>query len=196
MVQRENAEVGELLSLARTGDQQAFDVLLAQYMPIIEHQLAGIRSRYSTVSSEDEKDLRQEAYLAFYRATVSYDVSQHEVSFGLYAKICVENGLISALRKMKPSTLSLDMETLSVLPDPGEAGDPTRRLREQEDYEALCRTIAAVLSPYENQIWQRYMAGATAASIARQMGKDTRSVHNAIYRIRHKLRGVDELKRS
>jgi DNA-directed RNA polymerase specialized sigma24 family protein len=61
-------------------------------------------------------------------------------------------------------------------------------VREQEDYEMLCRTVACVLSPYENQIWQRYVAGATAAEIAARMGKDTRSVHNAIYRIRHKLR--------
>lgn len=188
MVSNDALAVGELLCSARKGDQQAFDALLTQYMPIIEHQLSGIRSRYNTVTSEDEKDLRQEAYLAFYRATASYDVTQHEVSFGLYAKICVENGLISALRKLRPSTLPLDMELLSAVPDIATESDPTRRVREQEDYEALCRTIAGVLSPYENQIWQRYIAGATASHIAEQMGKDTRSVHNAIYRIRHKLR--------
>jgi RNA polymerase sporulation-specific sigma factor len=191
-VSKDTLAVSRLLCAARKGDQQAFDELLTQYMPIIEHQLSGIRSKYSAVTIEDEKDLRQEAYLAFYRATASYDVTQHEVSFGLYAKICVENGLISALRKMKPSVLPLDMETLSAIPDWGKESDPTRRVREQEDYEALCRTIAGVLSPYENQIWQRYIAGATAARIAEQMGKDTRSVHNAIYRIRHKLRRVIE----
>lgn len=189
---KDTLAVSRLLCAARKGDQQAFDELLTQYMPIIEHQLSGIRSKYSAVTIEDEKDLRQEAYLAFYRATASYDVTQHEVSFGLYAKICVENGLISALRKLRPFTVPLDMEMLSAVPDITTESDPTRRVREQEDYEALCRTIAGVLSPYENQIWQRYIAGATAARIAEQMGKDTRSVHNAIYRIRHKLRRVIE----
>lgn len=188
MTPYEMGEVNELLHKARAGDQRAFDALLAQYMPIIEHQLSGIRSRYTSVTPEDEKDLRQEAYLAFYRATARYDVTQHEVSFGLYAKICIENGLISALRKIKPSTLPLDMDALLSLPDADVESDPTRRVREQEDYEALCRTVVGVLSPYENQIWQRYVAGATAAGIAEQLGKDTRSVHNAIYRIRHKLR--------
>ncbi len=195
MVQRDTAAVNELLCSVRAGDQQAFDALLTQYMPIIEHQLSVIRSGYSAVTPEDEKDLRQEAYLAFYRATVSYDVRQHEVSFGLYAKICIENGLISALRKIKPTTVPLNIDMLSALPDGGEESDPTRRLREQEDYEILCRAIAGVLSPYENQIWQRYIAGATVARIAEQMGKDTRSVHNAIYRIRRKLRRAIEPER-
>lgn len=195
-MQHHNDAVNELLTQAKHGDQQAFDTLLEQYMPVIEHRISSIRSRYSTLTPEDEKDLRQEAHVALYRASLSYDVTQHEVSFGLYAKICVENALISALRKMKPSALPLDMEQLSELPDATAESDPTHRVREQEDYEALCRTIACALSPYENQIWQRYMAGATAAEIAVRMGKDTRSVHNAIYRIRHKLRRAIDPERS
>lgn len=186
-------EERELMLLAREGDAQAFDTLLAQYMPMIEHRLLVARSHYTGMTAEDEQDLRQEAHLAFYRALLSYDVDQSEVSLGLYAKVCVENALTSALRKMSasiPSTVSLDPEELAALPAEDGAGDPTRRLREQEDYEALCRIIARTLSPYENNIWQRYIAGATVSEIARALGKDTRSIHNAIYRIRRKLRGV------
>ena len=181
--------------LAKQGDQSAFAALLAQYTPLIERQLMSARSRRPDILPEDEKDLRQEAYLAFYRALMSFDVSQGEVSFGLYAKICMENGLISALRKMRPSAESLDTDRMAELPA-GSEGDPTRRLREQEDYEALCRRIALVLSPYENTIWQRYVAGRTAGEIADELGRDHRSIHNAIYRIRHKLRGVEDLKRN
>lgn len=183
------------LHLAKEGDQSAFAALLAQYTPLIEHQLMSARARRPDILPEDEKDLRQEAYLAFYRALMSFDISQGEVSFGLYAKICIENGLISALRKMRPSAESLDIERMAELPA-GSEGDPTRRLREQEDYEALCRRIALVLSPYENTIWQRYVAGRTAGEIADELGRDHRSIHNAIYRIRHKLRGVEDLKKN
>ena len=185
----------DTLHLAKQGDQSAFAALLAQYTPLIERQLMSARSRRPDILPEDEKDLRQEAYLAFYRALMSFDVSQGEVSFGLYAKICMENGLISALRKMRPSAESLDTDRMAELPA-GSEGDPTRRLREQEDYEALCRRIALVLSPYENTIWQRYVAGRTAGEIADELGRDHRSIHNAIYRIRHKLRGVEDLKRN
>ncbi len=184
--------IKQLLDLARSGDRSAFDVLLEQYQPLIEHQLAAVRSQQrSVILPEDEKDLRQEAYIAFYRAVMNYDMTQHQVSFGLYAKICVENGLISALRKMRPLALPLDWKTFSTMyADDGES-DPTRRLREQQDYEALCRVIARTLSPYENDIWQRYIAGATVLEIARQLGRDSRSIHNAIYRIRRKLRKTD-----
>jgi len=176
-----------LISLSKAGDQAAFDDLLTQYAPLIEHRLSVARARRSDVLPEDEKDLRQEAHLAFYRALLGYNADQQDVSFGLYAKICIENALISALRKMHPSGELVDYDTMISLPA-GSEEDPSQRLREQEDYEALCHRIARTLSPFENAIWQRYIAGMTAPDIARQLGKDTRSIHNAIYRIRNKLR--------
>jgi RNA polymerase sporulation-specific sigma factor len=178
-----------LLTRAKEGDQVAFDTLLAQYTPLIEHRLSVARARRSDILPEDEKDLRQEAHLAFYRALLGYNEGQHEVSFGLYAKICIENALISALRKIRPAEETVDYDTLTALPaDSWE--DPTQRLREQEDYEALCHRIARALSPYESAIWQRYIAGMTASQIAEQLGRDSRSIHNAIYRIRNKLRNT------
>ena len=178
-----------LLAHAKEGDQAAFDTLLAQYTPLIEHRLAIARTRRSDILPEDEKDLRQEAHLAFYRALLAYNADQHEVSFGLYAKICIENALISALRKIRPAEETIDYDTLTAIPADSRE-DPSQRLREQEDYEALCHRIARALSPFENAIWQRYIAGMTAPDIARQLGKDTRSIHNAIYRIRNKLRNA------
>ena len=178
-----------LITQAKQGDADAFDSLLTQYGPLIEHRIQTARARRPDILPEDEKDLRQEAHLAFYRALLSYNAEQQNVSFGLYAKICIENALISALRKLAPIADLLDYETMISLPADREE-DPSLRLREQEDYEALSRRIARILSPFENRIWQRYIAGMTAPDIARQLGKDTRSIHNAIYRIRNKLRNA------
>jgi RNA polymerase sporulation-specific sigma factor len=178
-----------LLSRAKAGDQTAFDALLTQYTPLIEHRLSVARARRSDVLPEDEKDLRQEAHLAFYRALLGYNADQQEVSFGLYAKICIENALISALRKIRPAEETVDYDTLATLPADSRE-DPTQRLREQEDYEALCHRIARALSPYESAIWQCYIAGMTASQIAEQLDRDSRSIHNAIYRIRNKLRNT------
>ena len=187
-------ETLSLLSLAKSGGQTAFDTLLTQYSPLIEHRLQTVRSRRPDILPEDEKDLRQEAHLAFYRALLNYNIEQQDVSFGLYAKICIENALVSAMRKMHPTAEQLDYDTMVSLPA-GSEEDPSRRLREQQDYEALCHRIARVLSPFENAIWQRYIAGMTAPQIARQLGRDSRSIHNAIYRIRHKLRNSNEIER-
>lgn len=183
-------EQAQLIKLAREGDQEAFTTLLAQYSPLIEGQMTHLRSTVAPLSHEDEQDLRQEAYLAFYRAVLHYDSGQHEVRFGLYAKICIENALISAGRRMmKPTAESLDNRTLELLS--GASGDdPTRHLREEEALHTLYGMIERTLSPYENAIWQRYVAGITAPEIAEQLGRDARSIHNAIYRIRRKLRAV------
>ena len=54
-MQHHNNAVNELLTQAKHGDQQAFDTLLEQYMPVIEHRISSIRSRYSTLTPEDEK---------------------------------------------------------------------------------------------------------------------------------------------
>ena len=178
-----------LITQAKQGDADAFDILLTQYGPLIEHRIQTARARRPDLLPEDEKDLRQEAHLAFYRALLSYNAEQQNVSFGLYAKICIENALISALRKLAPIADLLDYETMISLPADREE-DPSLRLREQEDYEALSRRIARILSPFENRIWQRYIAGMTAPDIARQLKKDTRSIHNVIYRIRNKLRNA------
>ena len=176
------------MQAARAGDARAFDALLAQYMPMIEHQLSMVRAREGTsFFPEDEKDLRQEAHLAFFRALLSYDVEQSAVSFGLYAKVCVNHALISACRKLHRLPELLDAQVLETLPTE-ERDDPTRRLREQEDYDVLCHIIMRALSPYENAIWQLYMSGETVTGIAKRLGKDTKSIHNAIYRIRRKLR--------
>ena len=192
MSQEQTCDTPETLifiARAKQGDADAFDTLLTQYGPLIEHRLQTARARRPDILPEDEKDLRQEAHLAFYRALLSYNAEQQNVSFGLYAKICIENALISALRKLAPIADLLDYETMISLPADREE-DPSLRLREQEDYEALSRRIARSLSPFENRIWQRYIAGMTAPDIARLLGKDTRSIHNAIYRIRNKLRNA------
>lgn len=174
-----------LLENARGGDQQAFATLLAQYSPLIEGQLSRLRSVDTALTREDEQDLRQEAYLAFYRALMSFDTAQTRVSFGLYAKICMDNALLTA-RRHQYRAEPLDDAVLADVP--GNDDDPTRRLREEEDFRSLYRVVEQTLSPYENSIWQRFVSGQTAAEIATALGQDTRSIHNALYRIRHKLR--------
>jgi RNA polymerase sporulation-specific sigma factor len=59
---------------------------------------------------------------------------------------------------------------------------------EKEDYRELSRRIESILSPYENRVWWLYLSGLTANNIAARLQKSERSIQNAIYRIRKKLR--------
>ncbi|MBQ5362437.1 MAG: sigma-70 family RNA polymerase sigma factor, partial [Clostridia bacterium] len=153
----------QLLRCAAGGDQQAFASLLSRYTPLLEARLQRIRTPQMT--EEDVKDLRQEAYVSFYRALMHYDDTQSAVDFGLYAKVCIDNGLYSALRSMKHLRVApvLPLDEMEEQPDTGTT-DPSARLIEQEKFNQLYALIERTLSPMENRVWQMYITGQTSAA--------------------------------
>ncbi len=168
----------------REGSQESFSSLLERYQPLIE----GAVGRFTSdgISELSREDLRQEASLVFYNSILTYDLEQKEVEFGLYAKICINNGLVSRLRSLKQrrvdEPLSEEIGTWQ------EGEDPAGMILEQERMRSLYSMIRRVLSDYECRVWSLYMSGRSASEIGRIVGRDEKSVSNAIYRIRKKLR--------
>ncbi len=180
--------VTELILRVREGDQQAFSVLLDMYKPLLDSQVARLMSGDDLVR-RNEEDLRQEATLVFYNAILTYDESQSEVEFGLYARICISNALVSQMRVMNRRRA----EQLAVLDDgyfEATVNDPSDYLIQKEALDRLYSLIRQNLSDYEYAIWQSYMLGKTAKQIGDRLGRDEKSVSNAIYRIRRKLRAL------
>ncbi len=172
-------ELKARLCAAKKGDQRAFEELLEAYEPLI----GSLTCAFSASNAEERDDLRQEACIAFYHAMDTYDTEQEDVQFGLYAKTCIRNRLVSytrGLHRMEP--IPLDDTDLQ------DRADPEQTLVEEEAYRALYHKIEALLSPYENRVWWLYLSGRTAREIAALFSRDERSVQNAIYRIRKKLR--------
>ncbi len=169
------------LLAARAGDQQAFEALLAAYAPLIETLV----SSFASPDAEYRDDFRQEACIAFYNALRHYDVESGEVPFGAFAKTCMKNRLISYARVLRRRGTPLPLECGD---EADSSSDPVRTLVEEENYLALYRRIEEALSPYENRVWWLYLSGRTAREIASMLGKEERSVANAVYRIRKKLR--------
>ncbi len=179
----------DLIDRARAGDQAAFEALLDQYAPLIESLTGQFAGQGST--AEDREDLRQEALVSFYKAMMRFDVEQATVQFGLYAKECIRNGLISYLRRLKKHEHVVLLDDGELLEKTSAASDdPAQTLADEEAYLALSRRIREVLSRYENRIWWLYLSGHTAKQIASMLQTDEKSVSNAIYRIRRKLRAV------
>ena len=86
-----NAEYPEketlrLLLLAKEGDEASFACLAEKFKPLLEAAVAQYRAE---LLPQDIEELSQEALVAFHSAVKSYDPSYKNVSFGLYAKICV-----------------------------------------------------------------------------------------------------------
>ena len=188
----EKQEVLSLIEEVRSADfdkrQTAFETLLARYEPLI----LALVQRYSEdpLSERFREDMRQEATVAFYHSILAYDTDQTDVEFGLYAKICISNALVSQVRKFKRRAIEplADTERDDFFLHDFE--DPSESILEQERAEALCLVIRNNLSTFEYRVWQYYISGRTAREIAAMTNKDEKSISNAIYRIRKKLRAV------
>lgn len=172
-----------LVLQAQAGSQEAFDCLLTRYRPLLEASVARFES--AGLSEQEREDLREEAERIFLTAITTFDTEQEGVELGLYARICIRNGLVSAWRHIcalrRTTALPLQEQEL-VEPDPASI------LEEEERFHQLCRIVRGLLSDFENSVWWQYVTGVPVADIARELGRDERSVHNAIYRIRTKLR--------
>lgn len=171
------------INRARNGSREALLALQAAYRPLMDSLLAA----YSQGMNDQEKaDMREEAERAFLRAITRYDTESPRISFGAYAKICMRNGLISARNEL----YEIRREPVVAFPDEDVAADDdiAADLAEEEGFHNLCRIVREHLSDFENRVWWQYVTGVSVADIAKGLGRDERSVHNAIYRIRKKLR--------
>ncbi len=181
-----NTEIAELVSRVRNGDEAAFSILLSKYSPLIENSLTKVLDRELYGVYAD--DLRQEATMVFYNSILTYDMEQYEVEFGLYAKICITNALISQRRLLiKRSGEKFSENAIDELLG-NDAEDPSALIMEQESLRSLYSVIRSSLSELEYRIWRLYMSGMTAGEIGAAVGKSNKAVNNAIYRIRKKLR--------
>ena len=185
---KSSCDVKDLILKVRNGNQEAFVALLDRYRPLIDSSV----SRFSSdeAFSLYREDLKQEASVVFYNSILAYDVEQTEVEFGLFAKICIQNALVSQLRTLKKRSA----ETLETIPADRlvsqTAEDPSDRLLEQERIRSLYAVIRKNLSDFEYTVWQLYVSGRSAADVASLLNSNEKSITNAIYRIRKKLRAL------
>lgn len=177
-----------LLLAVRRGDSQAYETLLATYRPLI-HSLT---ASFVSTCGADPLETRVEAEYALYRAVLSFDLTRDAITFGLYAKVCIRNRLIShfARRKHEVATVSLD----ALLADDrfgelfGGAVSPDDALVDAESVARLSGRIRAVLSDYETEVFFLWVDAYTTRQIAAKVNRDEKSVANAISRSLTKLR--------
>lgn len=175
------------LSALQSGDSAAFEALLADYEPM----LTSLSARFAGTGASLQ-DIRQEAALAFYRAARSYRIGS-PVAFGVYARTCVRNALISRFSRQSAKT---DVYSLEELQESGAfdqlvsriSSDASDRLIDIETLERLYKTADEVLSPFEREVFCMYAEGASVAEIADNLSVEKQSATNAIQRSLRKLR--------
>lgn len=183
--------VKNLILQVRMEDQDAFEEMLQIYEPLILSFVS--RFANNDVAEQDVEDFKQELTVAFYNSILSYDLSQKDVSFGLYSKICMNNFLITQLRALKKrksaEALALEGEA-RLMEEFDSQDDPSWDMIRREELRELNKKIEDALSDFENKVWKYYVSGCSSREIAEALGKTEKSIDNAIFRIRQKLKGL------
>ena len=175
--------VNELIGRVRNGDDAAFTELCGRYA----HLLDSSASRYANAGREYgdlRDDLRQEAAMALYRAAMTYDVEQTAVTFGLYAKTCIRNALVSELRVLGKNARRREKDE-AALEESAEHVVVTEEMRE-----LLLRRARDLLSPFELEVMMLALDGMRPRHIAGQLETSAKSVSNALFRAREKMRAA------
>ena len=160
----------------QSGAQGAFASLQEKYRPLV---LSLVDSFLASMpaGSIGRDDLIQEADIALYRAAIRYDTTQDKVTFGLFAKVCIRNRLVSTLRRQKrlakkPPAVKPAANTADISP------------------ERLPQALLNLLTPYEQQVLRLRAESYSYKEIAARLSTDPKSVDNALCRIRQKLKGA------
>ena len=185
-----------LLEKVKQGDESAFAELAEKYKTLTESAVYRFSRSFESDGGDGAygiDDLRQYAAVALYRAAVSYepddDGKGKEVSFGLYAKICVNNALISVLRKYRSAKKKAERQNKQNRGTVASGqGDPLERLVSSESTHELVKKIRSELSKYEEEVFDSYITGKTVREIAERLKAEEKSVSNALYRVKVKIK--------
>ena len=181
------ADVRELIARIRDGDDDAFTELCSDYKSLIASSASFYAKRGAEYGALED-DFRQEASMALYRAALSYDLTQDGVTFGLYAKRCIRNALVSQLRRHGARARSVARQAERAA-DSAEQAVITEEMRR-----LYMRRIEGLLSPFEGEVLMLSMEGRRPRHIARSLNTSAKAVSNALFRARTKLREDPELR--
>ena len=179
MKSSESLELRALILRCRERDDEAFSRLVSLYTPMMRKVISGFAG---AVLGFDE--CFSEAILALHSAAMRYDLEQTDVTFGLYARICVHHRLVDYLRAHDtlPLVRECDVESVS------DSDLLERRIVDRETVELLMKSAKTLLSDYEYRVLILHMQGYKTSVLAKKIGKSAKSVDNAKSRLFKRLR--------
>ncbi len=185
----------ELAALAGYGDMGPTNVLVSRY-----HGFVRMKARGYFLVGADLDDLVQEGMIGLYKAIRDFRADR-QASFRAFAELCIVRQIITAIKtatrqKHQPLNSYVSIHAASD-DDPDEsaedllgyeeADDPARQLLNSEERERVRGTLRALLSGLEVEVLDMYLEGRSYQEIADNLGRHTKSVDNALQRIKRKV---------
>lgn len=188
----------ELWRLSKAEDKEATAELLRLYKGLVRSV-----ARPFFLQGGEKDDLLQEGMIGLLQAIQQYDPDQ-STKFRTFARLVIQRSMLDAVRsasrkRHEPLNRSISLETeithgesnsQFVLADTLEddAPAPDQEVISMEQLEAFLAFMQDNLSELELDVVAGLRLGLTYQEIARNLGRSTKSVDNAIQRLRAKLK--------
>ncbi len=174
------------LDAVKNGDKTAFNGLAEKFLPLIKKETSDAVSRSAELRDSFD-EIKQEALMALYDAALTYD-GDRGVTFGLYAKICIRNRIISYVRKAVSQLKRAEKNRLIAEKSVKKTDAPEELLLALEQNSELKRFLSDNLSSLEKKVFSLYLEKKSYAEIAKALGKEEKTVDNAIFRVKTKIK--------
>ena len=195
--QRELADL-QLVVRARNGDHAALDALIRRYTGFVR-----LKASSYFLAGGDPEDLIQEGLIGLYKAVRDFRHDK-ETSFRSFAELCVTRQIITAIKtatRFKHSPLNTyvsfsntpagqdadsDVTLGDALPGPA-VHDPSVCVISTEELQSLVFALGTGLSKLEADALKLYLEGSSYEEMAEQLGCDTKTIDNALQRVKRKV---------
>lgn len=186
----------QLVKMSQEGSETAEELLIEKY-----RSLAKGKAKNYYIVGADKEDVVQEGMIGLFKAIRSYD-PEAETAFRTYADMCINNQIITAIKrasrmKHQPlnESLSLNKEVMQddlettmgdVLYDSNE-NNPEELMLMKEIIDSLNAQDGRIFSDFEQMVWKEKLKGRSYTEISESLKKSPKSIDNALQRIRKKV---------
>ncbi|MFW6026740.1 MAG: RNA polymerase sporulation sigma factor SigH [Candidatus Woesearchaeota archaeon] len=187
----------ELIKKAHNGDRQAEEILIERYKIMVY-----FKSKSYFIAGGDKKDIVQEGMIGLYKAIRDYEIG-HKTSFSSFAGICIIRQMITAIKtanrkKRQPLNKSISLNkpiyneesnrTLLDIFKSDNLEDPENLFLSKDKFDLIQSGIKDISTDLELSVIKEYLKGKSYKKIAETLDIHTKSVDNALQRIKKKLK--------
>ena len=180
-------------------NEKKFDEIIEEYLPLVNK----IARKYFLVGAGTD-DLIQEGMIGLYKAIINFDKTK-QTTFKSFAKLCITRQIQSAVKcasrnKNMPlnAYLSINNQGMIVIKEseqndeegiylPSSLLSPEENVLSKERRVLMDKQITEALSDYERRVLKYYIEGKNYIQIAKILNKESKSIDNALTRIKIKL---------
>jgi RNA polymerase sporulation-specific sigma factor len=193
----------EIVFLIREGNQSAMDYLLEKYKYLVRNKAKAL-----FLIGGDRDDLIQEGMIGLYKAIRDFQ-SDKDNSFFNFADLCISRQIYSAIKASNrkkniplntyislyapaygENSDSEEKETLVDIIHQKNVSNPEELVIDKENTSMIEYELVRRLSNLEKQVLDLYMQDLKYIQIAEVLGKEPKTIDNALTRIKTKLNQV------